>query len=701
VPWFEPIEQGVEISQATYSSGFETGDWLYGSYGAIHFAIQGIAAGVNLSLYASQLSDYVYSLNRVGQKTTPQWLSIYLQTAQNFMEISTEPDKLNGTFFNENDWLPGAITANDISGRHFFHVNKLMLAYHFDVDDRIDEYAGLAEDFLAGAPSLFSVPLFHLLFALGKLRLIGAYDPENHEESMNVVNNSLRLMEIWSQSVPSSFQHKYDLIAAERARVLGDRDGALDHYEQAIAGARENDFTHEEALANELYARFWLERDNERFAGPLIREAHSLYRKWGALAKAEHLAKRYPNLMIGRSIAVGESHTGAIFDQMSGDLDLMTILKASQTIAGEIELGKLLSLLMANTIENSGAQRGYLLLQENGQWMIVARTEVDETDRQVEQPIPVAESDQLSQRIVHYVARTQQTVLLDDAVQSGDFVDDPYVQRNEVKSLLCTPLVNQGKTSAILYLENNLSPGVFTPERVQLLQLLSSQMAISIDNARTHDRLEQLLEERSRALNSAEAQIRTIFDNSPVGISLTNLEGRFLVVNDAILHMLRISEKEVLRRNVADFYADPGDRPALMAEVQQSGAAQDFGVQILRNDGSSFFASLNVSRLAVEGDDILLAMVEDVTDELTAEQEAGALAERERLARELHDSVSQTLFTAGMIAEAMPRMLEKNYARGRQDLKILSVLIRGASAEMRSLLLELRPDTLKDQTLNP
>jgi PAS domain S-box-containing protein len=268
-----------------------------------------------------------------------------------------------------------------------------------------------------------------------------------------------------------------------------------------------------------------------------------------------------------------------------------------------------------------------------------------------------------------------------------------------VKSLLCTPLVNQGKTSAILYLENNLSAGSFTPERVELLKLLSSQMAISIDNARTHDRLEQLLEERSRALSSAEAQVRTIFDNSPVGISLTNLEGRFLAVNDATLQMLRISQEEVLQQNVSDFYADPGDRLALLAEVRQSGSAQNFGVQILRYDGSSFFASLNASRLALESEDVLLTMIEDVTDELTAEQEVGAQAERERLARELHDSVSQTLFTAGMIAEAMPRMLEKDQARGRQDLEILSVLIRGASAEMRSLLLELRPDTLKDQTL--
>jgi PAS domain S-box-containing protein len=516
---------------------------------------------------------------------------------------------------------------------------------------------------------------------------------------MNSVNKSLHWMAIWSEATPSTFQHKFDLIAAEKARVTGDIDSALSHYEQAISSARDNGFVHEEALANELYARFWLERGNERFASPLMREAHSLYRKWGALAKAEHLAKRYPNLIISRSIAADESRSGVIFDQMTGDLDLMTILKTSQAIAGEIELERLLGRLMASAIENSGAQRGFLLLRENGQWMIVTQSDMDKMDSWVEQPRPVDESYLLSQRIVHYVAHTQQTVLLGDAVQSGDFVDDAHVQRLEVKSLLCTPLVNQGKTSAILYLENNLSPGVFTPGRVELLKLLSSQMAISIDNARTHESLEQLLEERSRALDSAEAQIRTIFDNSPVGISLSSLEGRFLAVNNAVLHMLRISEEEALQRNVTDFYADPGDRSALLAKVQQSGSAQDFGMQILRSDGSSFFASLNVSRLALAGDDVLLAMVEDVTDELTAEQEAGALAERERLARELHDSVSQTLFSAGMIADAMPRLWDKDRAMDQQNLEMLSVLIRGASAEMRSLLLELRPDTLKDQTL--
>ena len=163
--------------------------------------------------------------------------------------------------------------------------------------------------------------------------------------------------------------------------------------------------------------------------------------------------------------------------------------------------------------------------------------------------------------------------------------------------------------------------------------------------------------------------------------------------------MLGISEEEALQRNVTDFYADQRDRLALLTEVQQSGSGQEFGMQILRTDGSPFFASLNVSRLVLEGNEVLLALVEDVTDELTAEQEIAALEERERLARELHDSVSQSLFAAGMIADATPRLWDKDPVSGQQNLELLSVMIRGASAEMRSLLLELRPDTLKDQTL--
>jgi predicted ATPase len=147
VPWIEPIEQGVKIGQATYLSGYESGDWLYGSYGACFFSFAGFAAGMELSAYQSQLAAYTNSLHQMGQIVSFHQVSIYLQMAQNFIDMSSAPHRLDGIFFNENEWLPGAITANDVTSRHYLYVNKLILAYHFDVDDKLDDYAGEAEKF--------------------------------------------------------------------------------------------------------------------------------------------------------------------------------------------------------------------------------------------------------------------------------------------------------------------------------------------------------------------------------------------------------------------------------------------------------------------------------------------------------------------------------------------------------------------------
>jgi PAS domain S-box-containing protein len=211
--------------------------------------------------------------------------------------------------------------------------------------------------------------------------------------------------------------------------------------------------------------------------------------------------------------------------------------------------------------------------------------------------------------------------------------------------------------------------------------------------------LEKLLEERSKALSSAEAQIRTIFDSSPVGIALTNYEGEFLSINKALQYMLRISENELLQWRVGDFYVDSDDRERLLEELRELSSVQDFGVQLRRKDGDLFFASVNTSRLVLKGNEALLSIIEDVTDDLAAEHQIAVEIERERLARELHDAVTQTLFSASVIAEAAPKIWETDQAMGRQYLEQLPILLRGVLAEMRSLLLELRPRAFKDITL--
>jgi PAS domain S-box-containing protein len=205
------------------------------------------------------------------------------------------------------------------------------------------------------------------------------------------------------------------------------------------------------------------------------------------------------------------------------------------------------------------------------------------------------------------------------------------------------------------------------------------------------------LQAREREL---EAQIRLMFENSPVGIALSTNRGDIITFNKALLEILRISEEDLLREGVANFYADAANRAELLAAVQESGSVQQFGVPLIRRDGSSFFGSINMSRLVLEGNEVLLAMLEDVTGEITAEQQAAVIEERERLARELHDSVTQTLFSASVLAQSAPRLMEKNPAVAKQNMEQQALLIRGALAEMRTLLFELRPSELTEQNIS-
>jgi predicted ATPase/signal transduction histidine kinase/CheY-like chemotaxis protein len=505
--WIEPIENAVEMSKATYRSGNQIGDILYGAYGILIFSIEGFGAGMDLTDYQRQLSDYVNILNRMGQITVPTWVSIAAQMAQNFMESSSEPHKLLGDYFDEDIWLPEALALKDMTGRHLLSINKLILAYHFDVDSKLDDYVREAEELLVGGRAMFSVAEFYFYASLSKLRLAGKQDTEERRKTINLVDSYLQLVKVWSGFVPSTFQHKYELITAERARLTGDLDAALSHYEHAISGARTNGFIHEEALANELYGRFWIERDNVRFAGPLMGEAHRLYQKWGALAKAEHLTERYPEWVAKEHVPTADE-AEALVERMAENLDLHTILKASQKIAGEIELKSLLSNMMNIVIENAGAQKGSLVMEEEGQWMIVAGGDFESNEAFIQKPLNVVTSEEVSPGIVNYVTRTQESVVLNDAVNEGDFTSDINIQKNQSKSILCTPLINQGKVSGILYLENNLATGAFTHERVELLKLLSSQMAMALDNAKLYSSLEERVAERTKELTESEESLR-------------------------------------------------------------------------------------------------------------------------------------------------------------------------------------------------
>ncbi|MEM7344014.1 MAG: ATP-binding protein, partial [Chloroflexota bacterium] len=319
-------------------------------------------------------------------------------------------------------------------------------------------------------------------------------------------------LKTWANFAPMNFLHKWHFVEAEKSRLLNKPYEARDHYDQAIKLAQENDHLNEEAFAAERAALFYLEQGLENQAAFYMQQAHYTYQLWGATAKTNQIAEKYSYLLATKSSAIVPTSTNTASSQLTSisTLDLASIVKASQTISGEIVRNNLLEKMMQVVLENAGAQRGALIFKEKDQWTIEA--EIDQSRDQISiltsRPVQLQEA-KIPLSIINYVARTQNLVVLGDASSEGDFVQDPYIEAHLPVSILCLPLINQGLINGIIYLENNLNEGAFTPERLEVLNLLSGQMAISLDHALVYDRLEERVEARTAELTQANHNLQT------------------------------------------------------------------------------------------------------------------------------------------------------------------------------------------------
>ncbi len=330
---------------------------------------------------------------------------------------------------------------------------------------------------------------------------------------LRTVASNLRKMKKWAFHAPVNYLHKVLLVDAERLRALGKDARAERCYLRAIDGARENKYLNEEALAQELAGRFYLSRGNREKAKACIGQARHCYDRWSARAKIRHIDETYRDLLGVPSEAVPmvieeSTLTTTVSSGLGFNLDLATVIKASQAISGEIVLDRLLDKLMNIVIENAGAQKGLLILESEDGLVVRAEVTTDQQEKPLRHLLPIEQCPGLSPAIVRYVARTRESVVLNDAAHHGMFTADPYIVSNQPKSILCAALTNRRKLMGILYLENNLATDTFTADRVELLRILCSQAAISLENALLYERMEQLVEERTGQLQWSNAELR-------------------------------------------------------------------------------------------------------------------------------------------------------------------------------------------------
>jgi predicted ATPase/signal transduction histidine kinase/tRNA A-37 threonylcarbamoyl transferase component Bud32 len=511
--WVNPIKDADIIHIEGYKAGFKSGELLYAGYNLVYVLLNKFSQGVSLEKILEEVPHFLlFSENTKNRLSIELILGFHLNifnlSGRSQGKFDFRNDKIS-----ESQYLNNGEPKLNFASLCYYHIFKCQVLYLYGEYAMALDCALKAQELLSSIRGQYLVSEHNFYFSLILAALYPAVSEAEQKQYWEKLEANQKQMRIWADNCSENFLHKYLLVAAEMHRITGNDIKAIDLYEQAIESAKENEFIQNEALSNELAANFWLNKGREKITKVYIREAHYDYQLWGAKRKVEDLEEKYPQFLsevtqtkVGLPTTVSTNPSTSSTN--TGILDLMTVVKASQTLAGEIVLDKLLEKLMKIAIENAGAQKGFLILNQEGNWVIEAEGAVDEDDVTILQSISIdsVNTDRriplICAAIINYVARTQENVVLKDAAREGQFTRDPYIVETQPKSILCAPLLHQGKVSGILYLENNLITGAFIPERVEILRVLSAQAAISIENSRLYEQLEdysRTLEQKVKA----------------------------------------------------------------------------------------------------------------------------------------------------------------------------------------------------------
>jgi PAS domain S-box-containing protein len=671
LPWIRHVRAGRDLVRRAFEVASKVGDLTYAAYCGNQLNANLLAAGDPLAevereaergLAFAQKARFGFVIDAIASQLglirtlrglTPTFGSF---DDEQFDEVRIE------RHFSENPDLAFV--------ECWYWVRKLQARFLAGDDASAIEASSKAQRLLWTSVSQLETAEYYFYAALAEAACCYTAASGERQLHLDAVAAHHRQLQLWAANCPENFENRAALVGAEIARIQGRDADAMLLYEQAHRSARANGFVHQEALANELAARFYASRGFEKIARVYLQDARHGYQRWGADGKVRQLERLHPHLRDASAPASPTVTFGAPVQQ----LDVGTVLKAAQAVSGEIVLDELIKTLLRITVEHAGAERGLLILFPGNEPRIAAEAttgsgEIEVTLRQT----AVSPAD-LPESVLHTVIRTRQSVILNDALAQNPFSADEYIRQKHARSVLCLPLVKQANLIGLLYLENTLASHVFTPTRISVLELLASQAAISLENARLYN-----------DLGEREARIRRLVDSNIIGIMIGDSWGRILEANEAFLDVSGYTREDLVAGRIRWTELTPAEWAAAdqdaLAQLNATGTCRPYEKEYFRKDGSRVPVLVGGALFESKRDEGVVFVI-DMTDRKRAEEKLRASEQRVletqkelahvnrvttmgQLAASIAHEVNQPL--AGVIAnaEACLRWLD----RGTPDLE--------------------------------
>jgi PAS domain S-box-containing protein len=633
MPWTKHPATGQDLVRRALDLSYRAGELAFVGYCFTTSFALNLAVGAPLAEVQAEAERGLAFSRKAQLSVVNGVLSAQLGLTRTLRGLTATFGRLDHEGYTERDTeLHLASNRNLGFVECFYWVRKLQARFLAGDHSSAIDAATNVRPLLWNTPSNFETIEFHLYGALAHAAAHDVASGDQRREHFEALVGHHQQLDVWAQHNPVTFENCAAIVGAEIARIEGRVLDAQDLYEKAVHSAHTQGFVHNEALANERAGCFYAARGFERIATAYLRDARYCYRRWGADAKVRQLEQLYPQ--IGAEEATSDA-TATIQTPVE-HLDLATVIKISEAIAGEIVLEKLIDTVMHTALEHAGAERGLLIFPQEDDYRIEAEgTTSTDNVNVVVRPASVTAAA-LPRSVLLYALRTKEAVLLHDASGANPFAADEYIRGHGPRSVLCLPLLKQTRLVGLLYLENSLTPHAFTPARMAVLKLLASSAAISLENTRLYTELQE-----------REARVRRLVDSNIVGVLIWNLDGEILDANEAFLDMLQYGREDIVAGRLRWTDLTPAEwreqDERATAEIAATGAAQPYEKEFIRKDGSRVSVLLGGALFDARADDGV-AFALDLSKQMQAEAEIRALKDqlyRENLA--LRDEVNRAL----------------------------------------------------------